>query len=362
MRRTARTVRKGERGQAMVETVVALIVLLPIFLYALFLDDLLRHNLEQQEAVTSAVWDLTTMDYHKGSGFAGRAGKFTEYMYCDHTSAYGSYDVAKDCESSESQSRSDSHHQALAGHVCWLVSGGYVPRCRLVNKDFAQAYSDPTAQGLAAMVTKGGRFECSARLGVSNYLIPKDLFSQFSKVDAIKIKKKNPQGSTHIHNEMVGAGADDSFAFRESKSHILVDPWAMNQSPDVDRQSESGDLYGRTEKVYSSATTLFPAVKIANLAFLGQAVGNGLLSPLLLAGQNIGGAKPDDTDKPNVALKHAPDSVSAPPRSNVDQHKGTGRYYATPAKDWNQNHHEKTRQKRGAYYMGCSQAEKSTCP
>lgn len=337
---------KGQRGQAMVETVVALIVLIPIFLYALFLDDLLRHYLDQQEAVNSTVWDLTTMDYHKGKTktFGTKAGEFAELMFCDHTSAYSSW-TRNDCE----DSGSDGHHQALGAHVCWMVNGGKLPRCKLINKTFGQGYSHNTVSGFGSAFTTGGQYECSGRLGVSNYLIPQDLFSQFSQVDAIG-KKKMKQAGT-VYSDMEGTA--EAFVFPMSRFRILTDTWAMNETPDVDRNSEAGDLYDRTENIYTSTFTAWPAANAANNLFLVQSMGQMLLGPTIYS--------KDKLDKPNVALKHAPDNVAAPPRSDVDQHNGNGRYYATPSKDWAQNRHEKTRQARGGYYMGCDKAEKTDC-
>lgn len=344
--RVGRSGAKGERGQAMVETCVALIVLLPIFLYALFLDDLLRHYLEQQEAVNSTVWDLTTMDYHEGEGdkHAQTAGNNALLMFCDHTSAYGSYDKSYDCK----DSGKGGHHQALAGHVCWLVAGGQEPACTRVNKDFGQGYSHPTVSAFGGAYTTGGQFECSGRLGVSNYLIPKDLFSQFSKVDAIGKKKYQQNGTTH--KDMKG----EAFVFPMSTFRILTDTWAMNKAPDVERNSESGDLFKRAESIYTDTFTAWPLATAANNIFLTQSVAQMLLGPTIYGKETL--------DKPNIALKHAPDSVANTPRSDVDQHKGKGRYYGTPAKDWNQNRHEKTRQSRGGFYMGCNKAEKTDCP
>ncbi|HEY0093945.1 MAG TPA: hypothetical protein VGB96_06455, partial [Archangium sp.] len=57
--------RRVARGAAAVEMALSMLVFVPIFLYALFLDDLLRYSLDAQEAALSTVWDFTVQDYSR---------------------------------------------------------------------------------------------------------------------------------------------------------------------------------------------------------------------------------------------------------------------------------------------------------
>ena len=82
------------RGQATVELAVTTIVFVPLCLYVLFLDDLLRYKLDLAEAVFSSSWDYTSIPYDKGAPDLSSADEFT---YCDHTSAYDSY-TQQDCD------------------------------------------------------------------------------------------------------------------------------------------------------------------------------------------------------------------------------------------------------------------------
>ncbi|NTX57583.1 hypothetical protein HR086_40425, partial [Myxococcus sp. CA039A] len=54
---------RAARGAAAVETALCMLVIIPVFMYALFLDDLLRHTLDSQETALSTVWDYAVQDY-----------------------------------------------------------------------------------------------------------------------------------------------------------------------------------------------------------------------------------------------------------------------------------------------------------
>ncbi len=57
---------------------------------------------------------------------------------------------------------------------------------------------------------------------------------------------------------------------------------------------------------------------------------------------------------PNVSLHSLGKSPST---QDIEQDEGgTQEYYATPWKDWNNDPYEKTWEKRGKYYMGCTSA------
>lgn len=331
---------RNEDGSATVEMAISMLVIVPVLLYALFLDDLLRFRLDAQEAAVSSVWDLTNLDYQKGSNFQNGVTHDADMMFCNHTSAYDSFDKAEDCNSAK-------HHKALAGHVCWLPKGAQQVICKQSDRLLAANYTlgklQP-ANSFADSYTKGGFFSCSAREGVLNYLMPKNFLQQFSSIELNKSKRFT--GNTHTAAK--SASQKEVYLLSWEQLGILTDTWALNDSPNV-KAGKSGPLHDRVQKIYKG-TIEWPFYALDGTEFFAKAMGK-FLNPLYcyqpLGG--INGFMGDNPFDPAVSMVAGSDS-SPPPKVNG--------YYATPWLDWKSNEYQKTWQSgRGQWYMGHKQAD-----
>src|SRR3954468_21669295 len=91
---------KKQRGAAMVELAISMLLIIPVFMYVLFLDDLLRFRLDQQEATVTTLWDYTIQNYDQAiptegsstqpAGNQSAVQKYARNTYCDHEGALDS--------------------------------------------------------------------------------------------------------------------------------------------------------------------------------------------------------------------------------------------------------------------------------
>lgn len=67
-------IRKAQRGQAVVETVLGMLVFVTLFVFAIFFSETLYASLKVQEASTSAMWDSTAGKMHDWPNLGGLTG------------------------------------------------------------------------------------------------------------------------------------------------------------------------------------------------------------------------------------------------------------------------------------------------
>lgn len=320
--------RRRRRGQATVEMAVLCIVLVPLFMYVIFLDDLLRYKLELAEGVFSAPWDYTTIDYQAGPNI-GDVQHQIRVALCDHTTAYNSHDKDFEC--------GDNHHVALAAHSCWLTKGAQQVRCQVAEPDMGQSPFGLALTSGVKGVNKGGQIKCSGRLGVINYFLPEKLFEQFSQVDAdtggtggmTRADKKS--GSAHTAGS--GLAAESHYLLERQTTSILTDTWAMTTVEAQDPDENSGELYSRVDRAYPGLIAM-----AAVLPFVTQAVSDELLTPAALAPVDLGGLN-DSVRTPQVGF-----SPAAPPK--------IGDFFSSPWNDNASNAVENAYNKRGSKYFG----------
>jgi hypothetical protein len=342
MRQAFRT----QRGAASVEAAISMIIIIPTFMYALFLDDLLRYAADVQETVTSTPWDFTGQDYaHTNEGGTAQDGSSgglasvqhnARLLYCDHESSGDSYDHAQDCDA-------ENHHNALSGHVCWLNDGAEQVTCDAADKSVG-ALSDTDFGGYMDDFATGGLYHCHAQAIVENYLMPKTFLQQFSQVE--QLSKENWKGRGSIHGN-AQAGTDDT-AYYLAKQHfaLVTDTMALNYAGGGGELSAkpgeySGDVYARVENVYKD-------VSGANQAFTSYTTFVQSLSSAKLL-SDLGN---DDPAKPNVSTP-AGGSVT----QSITEDRGSRDYFTTPWNDGSGDRHRRTGAARGNHYMGCQTAE-----
>lgn len=361
--------RWGPRGAASVEMALCMLVLIPIFLYALFLDDLLRYSLDVQEAVVSTVWDYSVQDY------AGTKDKFNpvtvqhyaRLMYCDHESGQNRYDAKsgngklKDCEE-------EDHHEgtALVAHVCWLNGrnqeedgvdkSGDTKQVTCVGPD--KSVGNLGADGLYAgyhssgEFNQGGFIHCSARAVVENYLLPQRFLPEFSddkeRVDLTKKMWRAKKDGASYHDNAKDGDKSTAYFIKEQEMSILVDTWALTKPAQVRPGKKAGELYDRVNNLYASDQSQgYAQMQKAASGFFERA-GDSLIDKSFLPANNGG----DDPRKPNLSIKPHTAGLEAP-SEKIKQAGGSSNYFNTEWKDWEQNRNQKTYEKRGPYYMGC---------
>ncbi|MBU8899067.1 hypothetical protein KRR26_25985 [Corallococcus sp. M34] len=351
-----------------------MIVFIPVFMYAIFLDDLLRYSLDSQEAALSTVWDFTVQDYTKDLkkapakapvGGSTMIQKQARLMFCDHESGkdrpkefvtVSSSDPDGDDTVNYKDCADTDHHKAIVAHQCWIN-----PKAKQVTCEAAETGKGnlgvPIHNEYMKKYTTGGIIKCSARLIVENYLLPETLFPQFSEVDKLAKERWHGQGKT-IHDNANQGTNDNAYYIKEQGLAILTDTWALTTPADTRPGDKSGEFYERIANIYQNPINIgYPMAALSSATFFSRALSDNLLSPTLLAAmdRNIGGLQADNPLKPNLAI--APQKGAAPTEEITVAGSPT-KFFNTEWQDWDKNRTKDSYNKRGSNYMGCKQAEK----
>jgi hypothetical protein len=333
------------RGAASVEAAVSMIVIIPVFMYALFLDDLLRYAADVQETVTSTPWDFTHQNYaHSDEGGTAQDGSKgglgsvqhnARLMYCDHESSGDSYEHSQDCDA-------ENHHNALSGHVCWLNDNAEQVTCDAVDTSVGALKESGFAAYKNEFGSQGGLYHCHAKAIVENYLMPEKFLQKFSKED---LSKENWKGKGGIHGNAQAGKEATAYYLKQQHFALVTDTLALTYAAgggDLNTKPEDykGDVYDRVENVYSENGEVGTGLTEAET--FAKSLSSDLLSTAL----------DSNARKPRVAM---------PPRGSVthsvQEDKGSTDYFATPWRDGAGDRHQKTGQARGNNYMGCKTAE-----
>lgn len=342
---------------------LCLLVILPVFFYALFLQDLLMHVLQAQEAALSTPWDYTVQDYARepenGEAFAGfgQTQGLARQTYCDHESGIDSLHEQKpECQDDL------SHHKELVAHVCWLHKDAQQVRCTVGGEGSGVgAFGVPLHQAYMNEFGRGGLIRCSARAGVQNYLLRPDLFSEFSRV---KLSRAKVDGNTH-ENAEEGKWEDDAHGLAGNvymlpweQLAIVTDTWALTEAADVRPGTSGGDLHTRMASLYQhDENPGFAQMSSAAVEFVSGAIGDRVLAPGLRLGANAkAGPAGDDPRQPSLAIKPHAEGADSPSEEVTQQGSRVG-YFNSEWRDWEQDNNQRTYEARGNWYMGCARAE-----
>lgn len=359
------------------ETALCMLVIVPVFLYALFLDDLLRHALDAQETALSTSWDYTVQDYAKDpakSSGGSEPGRFSVWdvqhnarqMYCDHESGLDSFDPGKPRECGDNQ----EHHKELGAHACWLNPGAEEVTCTLnelkpdketagtPDSPVAGAYGVPLHQAYLDEFSRGGLIRCQARLGVQNYLMGRGFLNDtFSKVDLAREKKDRAAG---IHNNATGGKLEndargvggDIYLLPRERLAILTDTWALTEAANVrPGAGRDSDLYARVARLYQDGGNAgYSDMARASQDFIQEATSQGLLHSRYARLE-------DGRDPREPELAISPHEGGDGPTEEVEQQGSRQGYYSSEWRDWEQDNNQKTYEARGNWYLGCRQAE-----
>lgn len=339
---SSRNLNRRSRGQAAVELSLLTIIIVPTTLYVLFLDDMLRFKLDQQEAIVTTLWDLGVMDWEDGNkgakNVSGAVQTYNRYAFGDHNVVDSRYD---DLNAINDDKR---HHLAIGAHQCWLVGGaGNQVTCGGRDPGVGATFFPDLAPGAQKATQNaaqtGGYYSCTGRIGVINNWLPPETLMQFSKE---KLTRTNYHHDpyTKVHDTGATYGDDDRgvYHFPADTFSVVTDTWAMTQYPAVSPDAQSGILYNRVAASYRRLAVKALMTPAAVFPVLLGA--RNLANPLIATGNSQRG---DNVYTPQVAFtKNMPNPTANPYNP----------YFASAWQDWGSDRVKGTHSARKNEYMG----------
>ncbi len=280
---------RRRRGSATVELAVTMVVVIPLTMYTLFLEDYTSYYLDWQEAIVSSPWDATAFNFeNKLDAPDGQVGHNNRLEFCDHTSAYTSYTHKYECNA--------RHHKALTAHQCWLVNNTGNGGNGRKGKQVSCKIDDSAGNLIESLVyareqNRGGLVSCTAALGVQNYFIIHNFLTPGSS-------SKHPN-MLAIGGNQSGQGTQGVFRGEEGRIHsnanlgwgwvmgaegtksedhfgMIVDPWAVNTVNDHEpHKSSPKDDFKKRVDMYFKKFAAIPGVRA--LAFGAQLANKDLI-------------------------------------------------------------------------------------
>lgn len=262
------------RGGAMVEFVLLNIILIPLFLYAIFLMDAAYLKLDLQETVVSGVWDFSQRNTEPPGGTSGlmppndhdknneqehlTATKAMRMLYSDHTSAYddgaevsqgnGVYSDLDhirgngDGSAAPSVTGHQKHHTGFGAHYSFRFENGPDTQFECGLSNDMSWNPDPNFQGFGnSGFNAGGQVRCEATGFIYNYIIPETFLQEFSKVKMadknLKIRKNTTGKGTHEWQDDGASVTTDNIIAYETAG-ISFNTWALRNG------AKNRDSYG----------------------------------------------------------------------------------------------------------------------
>ncbi|WP_224360341.1 TadE/TadG family type IV pilus assembly protein [Hyalangium versicolor] len=285
------------RGSAMVEFVILNIILVPLFLYAIFLMDAAYLKLDLQETVISGVWDFTTRNTEPGAFKDGGLGapssksdndknelatvaKAVRIVYADHTSAVddGADPFDGTTYSKETYLRGNgdgSQYPSQSGHKKHHTGFGAQYSFRFVKKDDVDEEEDePTDTQFQCGLSEdlnwtvdfnmkefastgyntGGEVRCWAKGYIYNYIIPSDFMQEFSQVEMSKMKLRKDTTGKGVH-EWQGDGGDLENIVAYETASVSFNTWALRNGA---KNGDDVKALGRYNGALASADLRVP--------------------------------------------------------------------------------------------------------
>ncbi|ATB29464.1 TadE/TadG family type IV pilus assembly protein [Melittangium boletus] len=406
---------RRRRGAALVETVLLMIVLIPLLLYAFFLMDAAYMKLDLQESVVSSVWDVSTLNGEndikkergryredtpekrgedpdpKPSTWKSAPGWEKSFYasrssYSDHTSAFedgaepGSPGLGDVTRINGNHNHEKHHKIYFAAQYTYRFeeSAGSDTQFKCSMEDDNSWALDPIMlPRFADTYSKGGAVRCDAKGFIYNYIIPEKLFTQFTDVNLSNLTKRAKDSDSHVYQ---GRGRN---IVATEKGSVYFNTWALETgAPRKAKQSEKikeadiGDRGGLTsytnldgnpfyERVVNMSTTsaiaTYGAVTAASLQFTSTSQ-----SQLKMTVPPGVGSIREVGFLPTVAgvtlvsryQPQAPGQTKGPALDLMSNSK----FESTPYRNANTKY-QTAYNKRGLYYMGCKTEQKDgACP
>jgi hypothetical protein len=390
---------KQQRGAAMVEFAILMLVLIPLLLYSFFLMDAAYMKLDLQETVVSGIWDFANRN-SEGRNTQAEVNSVQEsvrVIYSDHTSTFD--DGADPSEPGYNDSRrlnskypsddahSKKHHIGLGAHYRFTFNGNQDTQFKCaVNEEDMDWALEPNLRAYAGSdYAGGGQVTCTATGFIFNYIIPEEFMQEFAGDVKMSPMKKEADGAD-VHNA-TGAGAAVANIKAHSSASVSFNTWALingtndgsrltNSNADIGARStfgfgggpslNSNPFFQRVQHMYTR-NGLF-------VATYGMATASGVdlmskaASEKLMAVVAVPFVNPPMPIHalPNVlgtylTARYRPQSpgVRQPPPGLIAGQLHSG-FQSTPYRTINTDY-TTAYSKRGLHYLGCRQAEGQSC-
>lgn len=390
---------RRQRGGAIVEMTIMMLVIIPVLVYGVFLMDAAYLKLDLQETVVSGVWDFTTRNTEPKSGShsgnsnseVDQAERAVRVVYSDHTSAFDDgadpkYPGYGQTERLRSNVDHQKHHIGFGAHYSFRFSNGEDTqfRCERNDKDMDWLYEPNMKAYGTSRFAVGGQVTCTAKGYIYNYIIPETFMQEFAgetKVTRIT-RRRNASGTQAVHDAEPDRGENASIE-TSATAAVSFNTWALlngsnngtltNSSADIGARNmlglnsgpnlDNNPFYERVRHI-NTANGLFAAT-YANVALNGMNMMQTAASEKLMAVAAVPAPAPNPPVLPNVigtylTARYQPDTPGVrqtPPGLGSMMHKG---FLSTPYDGVN-NNYRTARNKRGVYYLGCRGAEGKNC-
>lgn len=376
--------RRRPRGAALVETVLLMIVIIPLLLYALFLIDAAYMKLDLQETVVAGIWDMSTRNAESGSATAevDVIQHAVRATYSDHTSAFD--DGAEvdapgygDVERIRGNHNHEKHHKIyFAAQYTFRFDANVGPdtqfQCDNIKSDSGLTDVTGVVQAYeGSSYNAGGSVRCWATGYIYNYIIPEKLFTEFTDVKMSNLTKRAAGSDSHQYQ-----GQGGNIVAHETGA-VYFNTWALRTGSSSGKLNDAdigkrggfpfdgpsnidGPFYDRVVQDYSRNLT-YAAVAAASASFTSRAQSTQLMTAVTAAP-----SMRDVAGLPNMAgtfliARYKPQSPGQTQAAGGLSLFGGQKYLSTPYTGIN-NNYRSAYSRRGVYYMGCNRAETDRCP
>ena len=324
---------KNERGSAMVEFSILMLVFVPMLTYGFYLMDLGHHLLDLQETVLSTTWDYTSRTYEGTTDTSASNTALdnvfhaNRFEYIDHTSAYDDFNDL------QSQSDEKKYHFEMGSKAAWIAGKGLGSGAgeskglgSVGYDNYKSDYAADDSRQITCAVNpgadlgwmvggamaneaaafgntsfaRGGVVTCWAKLHVYNYVIPEKFLQDHSAVDMTKSKynqqsqdvEKLTDSAKPITLKDHAAVSFGTWALNDGDSGLSKSTKIGNTTGDIFYCPKSdnpfyervvwmftGDLLGGTINPVSATYGMWMG---SAMAFMGEAMGDELEMPLAI--------------------------------------------------------------------------------
>ncbi|HYH94533.1 hypothetical protein [Hyalangium sp.] len=300
-----RTAFRRARGSAMVEFVLLNIVLIPLFLYAIFLMDAAYLKLDLQETVVSGLWDFSQLNTEAPSwGGIGdlsapqnrdknnlnelqSAMRAVRVVYADHTSAFDDgaepgrdgYGEQSYLTGNGAGGEHDKHHTGFGAHYSFRFKNGPDTQFLCSISSDMSWNPDPNMRSFASSgYNAGGEVRCEATGFIYNYIIPETFLQEFSKVKVTQMKRRENTTADGVH-EWQGEGGNASNIVALERGGISFNTWALrngakNSHNDTQDEDSNTQLAPTYDGALSDADVRVPGSMVPLIQTQGSAEAN----------------------------------------------------------------------------------------
>lgn len=307
---------RAERGGAMVELTVLMLVFVPLILLPMYFQDAMRYKLDTQEAVYSTAWDFSFADYENQSVSAIKGSIES-----------ANRNIYKNLWSGNARAKKDP-----AGP--WADFNWREELSCSAQKGFGADYPD-LAMAYHGRYTKGGLVTCKGSISVANHYVPKAFVQQ--------------SAGDFAEQELFEHGKS-AIDYRTYEFGVMVDPWTIHNPSSMIPEAGGADnlpFYQRVDFVWKNPST-YNDMKSGWEDF-ANAMSSKLSKDKSSLEQNL-----DDPMKLKMAAAH--DSGFKFSRF-VQAMFDPDTYNTTPYEDGSDDNYKETYNTRKKFFMGCTSYE-----